>query len=232
MVILDDSGLLEPVERGRWRVISESTRYPTLGAKRNAVARQVDAHTDILVFWDDDDLYLPWALSATVDAMQRARSPWSRPGQFLLLTPDHKALWRCRTWAREDRQDKACQGGWGIDHNLFHSAGGYPDHLSVGEDKQLAIRLSDCLDRLGQVDVDPVAMGWPPWYVWGPWTNRHVSSPIEQYATFDGGVGLSPSGHLTVRVKPTPPEIDLDLPFLPAIGPRPFAGDWYEDAER
>lgn len=224
MIVLDDSGLLEPVECGRWKIVSTDQRYDTLGMKRNACAKLAAPSTDVLVFWDDDDLYLPWGLSATAHAMTWMDAEWSRPSLFCFLTKDEQALWRCRTWGRADRQDKACQCGWGISRQVFWDVGGYPSHLSVGEDKQLAIKLT----RAGVVECDPNVL-YPPWYVWGPWGNRHVSEPAVDYHGFDGGVEPGGDGRVRVWTPPVPLE---RLPFLPDIGPRGFSGDWYEDVER
>ena len=228
MVILDDAGQLEEAEGNRWRVVSVDKRYPTLGEKRNACAKMVPKGTEVLVFWDDDDLFLPWGLSATAEAMSyksHACMTWARPGLFNFLTKTGE-LWRCRTWNREDQKDKACQCGWGIGINLFNATG-YPA-LNVGEDKRLAMALEQ--HTYGQ-EEDSTSI-YPPWYIWGPWDNEHISNPKVVYNTFDGGVGKNIDGKIRVQPKP-PPGIDIHRPvFLPEIGPRPFKGDWYEDVER
>ena len=56
----------------RWRLVSVADRFATLGEKRNAAARLAPPDADALAIWDDDDLYMPWALRASVAAL-RAR---------------------------------------------------------------------------------------------------------------------------------------------------------------
>jgi glycosyltransferase involved in cell wall biosynthesis len=74
LVILDDAGqYAEAIAGDRWRIISVSTRFPTLGEKRNALARLASPEAEVFAVWDDDDVYLPWHLSAAVRATKRRR---------------------------------------------------------------------------------------------------------------------------------------------------------------
>ena len=77
LVILDDAGQYENQSGPRWRLISTTKRFPTLGEKRNAAAALVGDGVDALAVWDDDDFYLPWALSASAAALAgpRGRGP-------------------------------------------------------------------------------------------------------------------------------------------------------------
>jgi hypothetical protein len=226
LVILDDSGELQPQERNRWKIVTTAERFPTLAAKRNACAALADPRTEALVVWDDDDLFFTWALNATANALRLA--PWSRPSQYCLWNRQKNELTRHLTYARPDRRDKACQCAWGVRRELFDAVGGYPEELSVGEDKQLALRL----EAAGAEECDPIErFGYQPWYVWGPWGNQHVSSPRVDYGTFDGGQ-RQPVG---ARVEPThPPGMVLTGPaqFTRRVQPRPWQGDWYTDPER
>jgi len=49
-------------------VVNVPARYPTLGHKRQALLQM--AETPLVAHWDDDDLYLPWHLSACVAALR------------------------------------------------------------------------------------------------------------------------------------------------------------------
>ncbi len=87
LVILDDAGQYRPTEGPGWRLVSLGANgSPALGEKRNAAARLVSSDAEALAVWDDDDLYMPWALRASVAALRRA--PWSRPGLVLHPLPD------------------------------------------------------------------------------------------------------------------------------------------------
>lgn len=213
LIILDDSGTLPPAQGDRWELVSTRERYPTLGAKRNALVALVPPDVDALVAWDDDDLYLPWGLEATAEALRSA--PWSRPSQACHLRGGR--LLRVRTADRPDGADRAYQCGWGILVDAFRQVGGYPDNLSVGEDRALASRLV----ALGVAQSDPMEMGHP-WYVWGPHRNRHLAADGALY----GQLALAPGGSLTVA---DPPCLDLDRPdWIPGVHRRPWRGDWGE----
>lgn len=218
MLVADDADQLEERDGDRWEIVRLSNRKPTLGAKRNTVARILLKHAgaDAVVSWDDDDLFLPHALEATAAAL--ANAEWSRPSQSCLLAADNR-LWRLETFSRAIGRDKACQCGWGIRREAFEAVGGYDERLSVGEDLDLAQRL----EARGTTECDPVTLGYEPWYVWGPWRNRHLSELTEDYAAWQASSGQR------VRVVPKPPPgVDLDNPvYLPGVSPRPWQQNWY-----
>jgi uncharacterized radical SAM superfamily Fe-S cluster-containing enzyme len=96
MVILDDGGQLAP---GTYRfggkeirVHTQTERFPTLGAKRNALRQLVSHDVDAMTQWDDDDIFLPWALQAMAECLQRvgiAFGTWSywkeKPGDISVV---------------------------------------------------------------------------------------------------------------------------------------------------
>ena len=104
-------------------------RFPTLGEKRNAAAALVADDVEALAVWDDDDLYLPWALSASAAAL--AQAAWSRPSLVLHLQPG-KGL-------RQHQTGGLFHGGWAYRRDVFRQCGGYPA-LNNGEDQALARR--------------------------------------------------------------------------------------------
>lgn len=128
LIVLDDANQYGNREGDRWRIISVAERYRSVEAKRNAMAQLTDA--DFLAVWDDDDIYLPWALSACVHAL--AHRAWVRPSQVLEWEGPGK--WkRCRshTLGRED----FCYGGcWAYRREWFLSTGGYPEAHGNGGD--------------------------------------------------------------------------------------------------
>ena len=70
LVILDDAGQYMPQGGDRWQLFTTTHRFPNLGAKRNHAAAIADDHgADAVMLWDDDDVYLPTAVSATADAL-------------------------------------------------------------------------------------------------------------------------------------------------------------------
>ena len=90
LVILDDAGQYNDQRGDGWRLVSVDRRFPSLGEKRNAAAAMVSDDVDALAPWDDDDQYLPWALSASVAALELA--PWSRPSVVPFSTARRQAL--------------------------------------------------------------------------------------------------------------------------------------------
>ena len=185
--------------------MSTPLRFRTLGEKRNAAAALVGDDVEALAVWDDDDLYLPWALSAAAAALRQA--PWSRPS--LVLHPQDDGQ------LRQHATGGLFHGGWAYRRDLFARAGGYPA-MDNGEDQALAGRFR----RLAAASADPCALGFPPAYVYcwggGAW---HLSGM--------GGDGYRRLGGLRaekmpLRIEP-PPRIDLDRPaILPGVHPRVF----------
>ncbi len=203
-VILDDAGQYEPAAGDRWRLVSVGERFATLGEKRNAAARYVSADAEALAVWDDDDLYLPWALAASVAALEQAA--WSRPSVVLHPQPGGTL--------RQHRTGGLYHGGWAYRREAFDRVGGYPA-MNNGEDQALAARLV----RAQTPEADPIGLGFRPFYiyVWG--SGRHLSSM--------GPRGYETLGTLAVErttIRPAdPPGIDLLRPrILPDVQPRTF----------
>jgi glycosyltransferase involved in cell wall biosynthesis len=151
MVILDDAGELAPATGPGWRIVSVPERAPSLGAKRNLVASMRAPDADAIVPWDDDDLAMPWALSAVAAALGRA--DWARPS--VVLVRRGEVFQPVKTWGREDGSDKAYHPAWGYTVTAFKGVDGYPEDVSVGEDLGLALKF-----RAGEVsEADPMALG-------------------------------------------------------------------------
>ncbi len=151
LVILDDAGQYGDREGDGWRLVSVAERFATLGEKRNAAAAMVSPDVEVLAVWDDDDIYLPWALSSSAAALREA--DWSRPGRVLLA---HKGGFR------QHATGGLFHGGWSYRRDLFHRVGGYPGKNN-GEDQALARRM----EALAARQIDPLADGRMPFYVYG-----------------------------------------------------------------
>ncbi|MCA9058462.1 MAG: glycosyltransferase, partial [Planctomycetaceae bacterium] len=67
LIILDDAGELENQTGNGWQIISIPRRFRSLPEKFNAVAAL--ASGEILVVWEDDDIYLSHHISSHVAAM-------------------------------------------------------------------------------------------------------------------------------------------------------------------
>jgi len=206
LVILDDAGQYENQQGDRWRLISVRNRYATLGEKRNAAAALVSRDVEALAVWDDDDLYLPWALRACVAALKLA--PWSRPS--LVLHPQEDGS------LRQHETGGLFHGGWAYLRKVFQEVGGYPAENN-GEDQAFAQRLQ----RAGATETDLIRLGLRPFYVY-PWRTSngwHLSGMGPNGYRRLGGLRAA-GGRLVIA---PPPNLDLACPkILPGVFPRMF----------
>ncbi len=69
MVILDDAGQIAPQTGLGWELFSTPERFASLPLKYDWLLHQARGDWDAAVVWDDDDIYLPWHLSAVADAL-------------------------------------------------------------------------------------------------------------------------------------------------------------------
>jgi len=120
------------------RVFNVSTRFRTLGEKRNACIEE--ARGEYLAVWDDDDVYLPWRLSYSLEESQRWNTDFYRPADFLAY------------WGEDFLHDNQSVPGW-LSHStvlvrksLWARVGGYPSR-DVGEDAEFFSRIHS---RLGK----------------------------------------------------------------------------------
>ena len=204
LIILDDAGQYEDQHGDGWRLTSKAGRFHTLGEKRNAAAALVSDDVEAMAVWDDDDVYLPWALSASVAALRHA--PWSRPSLVLHPRADGSLNQHCT--------GGLFHGGWAYRRKTFEQVGGYPA-LDNGEDQALAQQFA----WAGVPQADPCTLGFTPFYVYvwgGGW---HLSGM--------GTDGYRRLGRLraekTRLVVTSPPTIDLQHPkILQEVHPRVF----------
>ncbi|MEM1353913.1 MAG: glycosyltransferase [Planctomycetota bacterium] len=72
------------------RVINCPERYATLGEKRNACIEHTKG--SIIAVWDDDDVYLPWRLSYSLEQMRQHETLFYRPAEYWAWWGDSQAL--------------------------------------------------------------------------------------------------------------------------------------------
>jgi glycosyltransferase involved in cell wall biosynthesis len=204
LIILDDAGQYDNQQGDRWRLISIDQRFPTLGEKRNAAAALAADDVEGLAVWDDDDLYLPWALRACAAALKDAA--WSRPSLVLYAQKDGSL--------RQHQTGGLYHGGWAYRRTTFAQVGGYPPQCN-GEDRGLARRLQ----RAGIAAADPCARGFPPFYVYCWDCGWHLSSMGSEGYRRLGGL----RGERTAPLVAPPTNIDLHHPkIMPGVFPRAF----------
>ncbi len=138
LIILDDAGQYGNRKGDRWKIVSVNQRFRTLGEKRNAASALVSADTEMLAVWDDDDIYLPWQLSAAAASLEHAQ--WVQPRQVLEELQSSR-LTRHETWNRKASGVYGYPGGWSFRRGVIEAAGGYAP-ISNGEDADLAERVT------------------------------------------------------------------------------------------
>jgi len=199
LVILDDAGQYGNREGDRWRIVSVDLRYPSVGAKRNEVLRlvlyQVSPYADCVATWDDDDLYLPWQLSASVAALRHA--DWAQPRQVLgEIRPGR--FTRIETNNRRVPDVYGYPGGWSFKAGVIEAAGGYPP-ISNGEDAILAERLT----AMYGPSADTITGEYPiPGYVFTPpgRGEYHISAMGPGNVGYErlGSMPIEPAGALDI----------------------------------
>jgi hypothetical protein len=206
LIILDDAGEYRSQRGDGWELISIPRRFTSLGEKRNASAALASIDTDAFAIWDDDDLYLPWALSSSVKALEKA--PLSRPSQVLYRHGDH--FQRYETGG-------LYHGGWAFTKRLFREVGGYR-HFSGPEDQELLGRML----AAGADTADPLDDGTPPFYCYVNDTNSfHISWMGSNDPVWRKLGGLRNNG-LKEKLVPHWHHDYASLPIWPQVHPRPF----------
>lgn len=121
-------------------LFSEKEREPSVAHKYNQLGKA--AVGQVLVVWEDDDVYLPWHLQSIADAYLRG-GDWFRSKQ-VYTTYGKKA--------GEVNQEKAefsggdwrfrFHGGWAYTSEVFNEAKGYPTDGAVSFDTLFGDRLA------------------------------------------------------------------------------------------
>lgn len=129
LIILDDAGQLIPSSEPGWRLISVPSRFRSLAEKYNALAGQ--AQGEYLVVWEDDDVYLPWHLTAHVKALEQ--NEYSKPSRVLSLV---------RQNLQEEQSAGRFHGSIAFSRALFERVQGWPLTRRADFDQQFMARLS------------------------------------------------------------------------------------------
>jgi hypothetical protein len=159
LIVLDDAGELEHQTGDGWQIISIPRRFRSLPEKFNALAGL--ARGDILVVWEDDDIYLTHHISSHVAAMERHL--WSKPSKVL---SDYSGQ------IEEEDATGRFHGSLAFTRETFEQVGGWPLTLRGDFDQQFIRRLN-CLG----VPADPVTIAAPSYiFRWGSTGAYHGQS--------------------------------------------------------
>lgn len=189
LIVLDDAGQYEPQRGPGWQIVSVRQRFRTLGEKRNASAALVSADVDAYCVWDDDDIYLPWHMTAAANA---------------LATADYTIPTALYVDKRQRLERKANQylfhGAWSFRRSVFERVSGYP-WMQSGQDQGLLKRFKAAHLRR----ADPIQFEPRPSYVYR-WFTAH-----SQHLSALGGDGYELLGQADAEaVKQLQPAWDRD----------------------
>ncbi|MBT9153053.1 MAG: hypothetical protein DDT35_01280 [Firmicutes bacterium] len=164
MIVLDDDGGDGGNEGfsqwgANWEIVTVATRYLTLPAKYNALAA-LAVGADILVVWEDDDIYFPWHIEAHVLAL--ASHDWSYPSQVWSLYGGT---------LHQEPSGGRFHASLAFRRSALEAVGGWPDTPRGDFDQQLIARFRK---RFGE----PADPGQLPSYVfrWGSTGSYHSQS--------------------------------------------------------
>jgi cellulose synthase/poly-beta-1,6-N-acetylglucosamine synthase-like glycosyltransferase len=129
LIVLDDAGELQNQTGDGWQIISIPRRCRSLPEKFNALAGL--ARGEILVVWEDDDIYLPHHVSSHVTAM--AGHLWSKPSKVLSLYTGK---------LQEEDAAGRFHASIAMTRQAFDECGGWPLTMRGDFDQQLLARLT------------------------------------------------------------------------------------------
>ena len=149
LLICDDGNQLPASKSDNISVISLPTRFRTISAKFNFMARAAfNRGAEIICVWEDDDVYLPWHISAAEHALR------SGPG----AKPSH--VWSDYTGSVQiEKADGRFHASLSMSRKAFDRIGGWPNTQRADFDQQLIAALAAC------GIVNTVTAQYPPSYV-------------------------------------------------------------------
>jgi hypothetical protein len=183
LIVLDDAGELENQTGNGWQIISIQRRFRSLPEKFNALAGL--AQGEILVVWEDDDIYLPHHISSHVTAMDGHL--WSKPSKVL---SDYTGE------IREEDATGRFHASIAMTRQAFIQCGGWPLTLRGDFDQQLLARLATT-----GTPADPCSDAQPGYvFRWGSTGAYHgqalMQGPEDERwyeRSLDTGIAVPPS---------------------------------------
>jgi len=131
LVIYDDAGQFTSCKNGNVEIISVNKRHSSLYDKYNFLIEQIKG--DVVVIWEDDDVYLPWHLKNIASGIVGYDAIFYRTVYRTCTCP-----WgQCKLVNTEGRY----HASWAYTKKLFELCGGYTKEHNVFGDLQLGQRL-------------------------------------------------------------------------------------------
>ncbi|MEO8487531.1 MAG: glycosyltransferase [Betaproteobacteria bacterium] len=210
LVILDDAGqhAAQDCPAERWRLMSQSDRYPNLPAKLNALAAMVP-EADILAVWEDDDIYLPHHLAAIAEAA-------SGCDEAAFFAPDRVlSTYRMpRGRTQEENAMGRFHASWAYTRRLWDSLGGYEAGDRLDFDQRMGARCRASAGFTCYDQTDAIRRFGPSYaYRWGSGPYNGSQAGEEGYASLWRQLDEVPSG----PVESTGPRMDEETRLIHAL---------------
>lgn len=145
LIILDDAQQYlhyqDTSDQGTVRVISLNDRLPSLTAKFNLMA--AEASGDVLVVWEDDDIFLPWHLSTIAASVERG-------GEFICYDSVYSTYGQKFGEVQLEKATGRFHSSWAFTRELFDRVGGYPNTKELIFDQKMGTTLR----RTGRVELN------------------------------------------------------------------------------
>lgn len=116
LLILDSASQYGERTGDRWKIIP-CPCYKTMAERTNACVNA--AGTEAVAIWDDDDVYLPWALSSCVSAL--STHVWAQPR----IVYEHRVGGLAKMICERSCGGYGYHAGWAFKKPAFHRVGGY-----------------------------------------------------------------------------------------------------------
>ena len=170
LIILDDGGTFDEQHGDNWSVITLPERVATIGQKFGQCCELARSHNpDAIVVWEDDDVYLPWHLSAAATTL--GDHDVSCPS--LVLADDGGG------GLHESNAIGRHHGAWSFTVAAYDRSGGYP-HIDDAFDFAFRQRLLDADCSIGDpISIAPISYVYR-WFTTG-YANWSAIAP-DQYA--------------------------------------------------
>ena len=161
LLVYDDTNHWEPTSGRNWEIVVGAARHETLPGKYNHMLAMA-GEPDAFVVWEDDDVYLPWHIEASVKALQD--HPWAHPSHAWALTTGKPVL---------ERVGGNMHASVSFRRETIEALGGWPDTRRAGFDLEL---LRNLRSRFGPPG-NPCDHASPSYvFRWGSTGTRHGQS--------------------------------------------------------
>ncbi|MGH8552821.1 MAG: glycosyltransferase family 2 protein, partial [Methylococcales bacterium] len=207
LVILDDSGQhgVQDCPAENWRLLSQPDRYPNLPSKFNSLAAMVP-EADILVVWEDDDIYLPHHLAAIAEAAACSNETAYFAPKRVLSTYNQR-----RACTRETDGAGIFHASWAYTRRLWDWIGGYPIGDRLDYDQQMGRQCREAAGVVHYDETDIIRRLGPSYvYRWGNGVYHGSEAGEEGYANLWRRLGELPFE----RVDRTGPRMDKETSLI------------------